>query len=153
MIEILVGLPGSGKTTYARRKVAYDPNTIRVNKDDLRKMLHNRSYTIPEEEIVCKVRDDIILGAINDGFNVIVDDTNSKQKHIDRIVEISMKSKFTVAPKTKIVKFETPLQECIDRDFLRSGGVGRQVIEKINADLEKLPYWRDEDRAELRVVK
>jgi len=41
-VEILIGLPGSGKSTYAKNKVANSNNWIRVNRDDFRAMLKNQ---------------------------------------------------------------------------------------------------------------
>ncbi|HEX2774665.1 MAG TPA: AAA family ATPase, partial [Micromonosporaceae bacterium] len=35
------GLPGSGKTTYAR---TLQPRVVRVNRDDLRRMLHGGRF-------------------------------------------------------------------------------------------------------------
>ena len=51
MIEILytVGLPASGKTTYARQWVQEDPkHRVRINRDDIRRMLG--PYWIPTRE-------------------------------------------------------------------------------------------------------
>jgi len=41
-VTILKGLPGSGKTTWAKEQIAKSPgNYKRINKDDLREMLDN----------------------------------------------------------------------------------------------------------------
>jgi len=40
-IEILVGIPASGKSTYAKSVVAKDPNGwVRINNDNIRAMMH-----------------------------------------------------------------------------------------------------------------
>ena len=40
-VEMLVGIPGSGKSTYAKQIVTKDPsNWVRINNDDLRAMMN-----------------------------------------------------------------------------------------------------------------
>ena len=42
---MLSGLPASGKTTKARELMVEYGNAVRVNKDDLRDMLHTGSWS------------------------------------------------------------------------------------------------------------
>ena len=82
---VLRGLPGSGKTTYARDlvdKLGY----VRVNKDDLRKMLHNGQHSQSKEEMVLEIRDLIVINALKEGKNVVVDDTNIHPKHENNLL-------------------------------------------------------------------
>ena len=46
---LLKGLPASGKTTFAKELVRSDGNWIRVNKDDLRNMLHGGKWQSSRE--------------------------------------------------------------------------------------------------------
>ena len=55
---IVRGLPGSGKSTFAKRWVAQDPeNRVRVSRDDLRYQLYGKYYglTISQESTVTKI--------------------------------------------------------------------------------------------------
>jgi adenylate kinase family enzyme len=61
-ILILQGLPGSGKSTHAKILVAKGGWT-RVNKDDLRSMLHNAKWSKGNEKLVLSVRDSVIIKA------------------------------------------------------------------------------------------
>ena len=120
-IKVLQGLPASGKTTWAREWVNEDPkNRIRVNRDDIRKMLG--PYWIPQrEDLVTKIENGIILKAIDMGFAVVVDATNFRgtQRFYDLlcgpwdkdVVDIEVIDHF----------LEVPLRTCIQRDQQRSG--------------------------------
>ena len=66
-IILLQGLPGSGKTTWAKQYIKDHPDTKIVCKDDLRAMLDNSKYTKGNENFVLKLRDLIILAAIEEG--------------------------------------------------------------------------------------
>jgi predicted kinase len=126
-ILILQGLPASGKSTFAKELVTKEPNFWkRVNKDDLRAMLSNKVYNQKTENFVLSVRDAIIMRALTEGYNIIVDDTNFAQKHIDRIKRIASIYKNV---KVEIKFIDTPLYECIERDSKRGEeSVGKRVI-------------------------
>ena len=76
-VYLTKGLPGSGKSTWAKEMVSKNPNSYkRVNKDDLRAMLDNGKHSEDAEKFILNVRDSIILLALENGKHVIVDDTN-----------------------------------------------------------------------------
>lgn len=125
------GLPGSGKSTYAKDLVSKNPGKYkRICKDDLRAMLDNSKWSRTNEEFVLNIRDEILRQALVEGKDVIIDDTNFEQKHIDRIKDIA--KEYAIVEKQQInveVKFiDTPLQECIENDLNRFASVGKDVI-------------------------
>ena len=122
-VTITSGIPASGKTTWAKEQQKKDPNIIRVNKDSLREMLNDGRYSKTNEKFVLKVRDFIISEAVNNGNNVIVDDTNLSSKHKDRITQLV---KGSAIIKTK--NFDISLEECVERDLHRKNSVGEKVI-------------------------
>jgi predicted kinase len=140
-VIILKGLPASGKTTYAKKLIDENPGMYkRVNKDDLRAMLDNGKWSKSNENLVLKLRDDIILAALADGKSVIVDDTNLAEKHVLHIQEL-VKGKAVVETKF----FEATVKECIERDLKRSVSVGEKVIrgmweQFLKPQDEKLPH-------------
>ena len=88
MIKVILtrGLPGSGKSTWAKKLIVENPNSYkRINKDDLRAMLDDSKYSNDSEKFILQVRDAMILMAIENGKHVIVDDTNLAPKHDARI--------------------------------------------------------------------
>lgn len=130
-MTILVGESGSGKSTLARLMVEDDPkhNTVRVNRDDIRSMLHvdgakNRRI----EPLVISIQADIIETALKQRHDVVVDDTNLNEKtrsHLDMLGQ-------QYGAEVVTHRMETPPEECILRDNLRTGKarVGRAVIER-----------------------
>jgi predicted kinase len=76
-LVITRGLPGSGKTTWARGWVEQDPERrARVNRDDLRAMLHNSIWSHDKEFQIQAVRDAIIRRLLDRDVDVVCDDTN-----------------------------------------------------------------------------
>lgn len=128
-ITILKGLPGSGKSTYARLQLANRPDTIRVNKDDLRKMLFGKRQGW-HEGLVIEIRDDIILSALLHKKNVIVDDSNFNPIHQKRIRQIAEGFPNDIQVEEKF--FDTPLHECIANDLKRPESVGETVIRQMH---------------------
>ena len=126
------GLPASGKSTWAKQSVLDAPigTTIRVNKDDLRIMLHSKRHSYENEEQVLKVRDLIISSSLKDGVNVISDDTNLSPRHENRLRAIAKEFgvEFVVKDFTDV-----PMDTCISRDASRvEGYVGAQVITEMS---------------------
>jgi len=119
---MLKGLPASGKSTHARELV--DKGYVRVNKDDLRKMLNNGQYSRPNEAAVLKFRDTIINESLQNGKNVVVDDTNFEQKHYDRLSEIAQNQQVNF----RVLFIDTPLEDCIKRNEARADKVPLEVI-------------------------
>jgi predicted kinase len=128
-VVICRGLPASGKTTYAKKLVSKGGWT-RINKDDLRAMLHNGTHNGKKEKQVLKARDSMIIQALRAGQNVVVDDTNLNFKHIERISEVvEAQAEIDNAKYTWEVKdFEIDLYEAIKRDVARERSVGERVI-------------------------
>lgn len=131
-VVICRGIPASGKSTYAKKLVEKGGWT-RVNKDDLRSMLHNGKHSNTREKQVLKVRDSIIIQALRAGQNVVVDDTNLALKHIERIAEVvEAQAEIDDAKYTWEVKdFNIGLHEAIKRDVGRQGAVGEKVIRQM----------------------
>jgi predicted kinase len=127
-VIILKGLPASGKSTWAREKTRTDGTFKRINKDDLRAMLDDGLWSKENEKFVLRVRDNIILRAIKDGFNVIVDDTNLHEKH-EEAIRALVKDIATV----EIREFDVSVEECIERDAGREKPVGEEVIRQMGS--------------------
>lgn len=135
---MLKGLPASGKSTYARTLLAEYPDTHkRVNKDDLRAMLDNGKWSKSNEEFVLKVRDLIIIEALKNNKTIIVDDTNLSLKHEANLRAIAATSGAKFVEKI----FDTPLEECIERDLARGDkAVGKKVVYDMYNRYLRPPY-------------
>ncbi|WP_434685961.1 AAA family ATPase [Pseudanabaena minima] len=124
-VYFTIGLPASGKSTWAKAKVDKSPNAIkRVNKDELRAMLDNSYHSKGNEKFVLNMQDLIIKSALEEGKHVIVDNTHLAPKHEARIREL-IKGLAVL----EIVDFRhVPLETCIERDLKRFNSVGEKVI-------------------------
>lgn len=123
-VYILQGLPASGKTTWAVDFIKNNPNTVRVNKDELRATLFANQWAREKEDFVLEIRDFIIINALTSFKDVVVDDTNLKEKHINRISKIAKE----YGSEVEILFFDTPLEECIKRNEGREAKVPEKVI-------------------------
>jgi tRNA uridine 5-carbamoylmethylation protein Kti12 len=130
-IFVTVGLPGSGKTTWARTKQVQNPkqNIVRINNDDIQKMLFGKSFVeIPNmSAALSHMRWDIMRSVFNNHITdtVILDNTNlsdfAKQEatkmanHFDAELIIQ---DFT----------HVPLDVCLEQNALRDNPVPEDVI-------------------------
>lgn len=121
------GLPGSGKSTWAKAWVAEDPtNRARVNRDDIRAMLHGgRLGTSVQEQQVTKSTHPTIASLLRAGVDVVADDTNLPYQIVRRLRQIAEQAGagFEVRDFTDV-----PVDECIRRDTARDQKVGEKVI-------------------------
>ena len=82
---MLRGLPGSGKSTYAKELIANEPNKWkRINRDSLR-LMFSEVQNDKNEKYLLNMRDMLISQALQVGYNAIVDDLNLSKKNEARI--------------------------------------------------------------------
>lgn len=124
---IMSGLPASGKSTRAKELVEEYGNTVRINKDLLRTMLHFDKFTGNNEghtrDAARKLADWFLLS----GMNVIIDDTNLNPSTLQSWKDLA---KLHVA-KLEYHDMETSVEECVKRDAIREKKVGQHVIKKM----------------------
>jgi predicted kinase len=124
---MLRGLIASGKSTFARDLVKKEPNWVRVNKDDLRAMIHDSRWNRENEKVIVNTRNLFVIHHIKEGRNVVVDDTNFATSHEKDFRAIAQE----LGAEFEIKDFDTPLDECLRRDALRPNPVGKKVIMKM----------------------
>lgn len=129
----LRGLPGSGKSTWAKATMANDTDCIRINRDDIRLMMGGK-YSKTKEEVVRAIRDAGIRKGLNLSYKVIVDDTNLIP---DTQITLAAIAKEYVAKHTIKTFYDTPIEECILRDSKRERRVGEEVIRRMAKLLPK----------------
>lgn len=139
---MLCGIPGSGKSTYAKQIVAKDPsNWVRVNNDDLRAMMNGSVYSADYEKIITDARNYLIRDALKRGKNVIIDNLNLNRRHFDDVCKIAKSINADVQVYEKVFYIE--LEEAILRDSKREGKaqVGEAVITK---------WWKESGKTQFK---
>lgn len=132
-IIFLKGLPGSGKSTWAKQYCLDNPEFVRINKDDIRILLGNFPFSSKFESQVLRIQREIGITILHLGKSLIVDDTNFAEKHYRYWSEISTSMGIGI----EVKNFDTPVEECIRRDSERKESVGKQVILKMYRDYVK----------------
>ena len=105
------GLPASGKTTFARK---LQPAVVRINRDDLRRMLHgDRLYTQWAEWQVTVAQQAQVEALLRADIDVCVDDTNLRSQTVREWAHTAARfgATFEVHDFTDV-----PLEECLRRD-------------------------------------
>jgi predicted kinase len=123
------GLPASGKTTFARK---LQPDVVRVNRDDLRLMLHGRRlFTQRAEAQVTQAQRAAAEALLRANGSVIVDDTNLRAKTVREWAEMAARfeASFEVHDFTDV-----PVDECVRRDTDRPAEVrvGEDAIRRMH---------------------
>jgi predicted kinase len=122
------GLPGSGKTTWARAQRW----GVRVNRDDLRRMMHGghtgEGWAEKQVTLAHRAQIEALLRA---GTTVICDDTNLMRRSVKELAELAvgLGARVTVEDFTGV-----PVEVCIERDAKRPEDeqVGEEVIRRMH---------------------
>ena len=125
-LHITRGLPGSGKTTYAKKWVSRRPlRRIRINRDEMR-MCFFGSYeglSDAQERAVHQSERAVAEALLRLGWDVIIDDTNLRSHFVLEWNPVARK----VGAKFRVHSFYESLEVCIERDRLR-GEAGERIV-------------------------
>lgn len=114
-LTITIGLPASGKSTWAEGLRAQFPDRVRiVNRDDIRATTGAR-FEDGDEGWVALVRDYTIDQLLLRGYDVICTDTNISQRVRRHLAGLAKHRKAEFSE----VVFNTPLSVCLERNQLR----------------------------------
>lgn len=115
LVTILVGPPGSGKSTYVSEQKLAATGTVVISRDHYRKALYG-NYKSDEklEKLVTVMHDDGLLAAVKAGFDVILDATHCNRKTIESILNLLEGKAFV-----KHVNFEVDKKELLRRNETR----------------------------------
>lgn len=142
---LLVGIPGSGKTTYAKDYIKQNPNTIHLSSDAIRKELYGDENIQGNPGDVFSLMQKRTIESLNNGYNVLYDATNITRK--DRSGIIGVCPKFA---KIECHIIWAPIEVCIERDAARERTVGKEVIDRMLKRFQA-PYY-DEGIDEIKVI-
>lgn len=113
---ICQGVPGSGKTTWAKEKITTqqgnaDYSWMRVNRDDLRRST-GVNYHFKNEGVVTQMELAAIKAGLEAGKNVISDNTNLNDAQMMLLTDLGDKC----GAKIEVKKFEITYEEAIKRN-------------------------------------
>ena len=143
---LLVGIPGSGKTTYAKNYIEQNSDTIHLSSDAIRKELYGDEAIQGNPSEVFSLMQKRAVEALNEGYDVIYDATNITRR--DRASIISICPKFY---QIEVHIIWAPIETCIERDATRDRTVGKAVIDKMLKRFQA-PYY-DEGINEIIIVR
>lgn len=135
---LLVGIPGSGKTTYAEEILKdkyYKDKTIHLSSDKIRNELYGDESIQGDPCEVFSLMQKRAVEALNNGLNVIYDSTAITRK--DRAGIIAACPKFV---KIHCHIIWSPIETCVKRDVIRERTVGKAVIDKMLKRFQA-PYY------------
>lgn len=127
-----IGLPRSGKSTYANEWVKEKPMRVVVCGDDIRFALHGKRFEPLAESMVNAIKLTMIRALLNRGFDVLVDGTHTTRHSIKQLLEID---RYAIG----LLDTNVPTaEECIQR----AKDTGQEdlipVIHRMNKNLEEM---------------
>lgn len=125
---MLIGLPGSGKSIFARNRVKFydDCNKTRleiVSSDDIREELYGTRSCQKDSARVFEIAHERIINSLEQGWDVIFDATNITRKN-----RASLLKKIPAYTEKFAQICWAPISTCIERDLKREFSVKANVI-------------------------
>jgi predicted kinase len=135
-IQIIIGLSGSGKSTWANEFCRNNPDWLRINRDDIRKSMLSVSLNEYHqwandakhriEKLVTEQHNQLLINALNENWNVVLDNTHLKVSYINEYKKLLTQyfNEFEISYHF----IDTPLEICIKNDKNRVDIVGEEII-------------------------
>lgn len=130
---ILVGPPGSGKSSFAEEIKKTDDSWIVVSPDKIRESINGDASDQKNNVEVFKVVYQNLEDYLSDGYNVVYDATNCRAVY--RVKILNAIKKYT--NKCVCLVSSTSISECFERNAARNRVVPEDVIERMYFTLKK----------------
>lgn len=132
---VLVGLPASGKSTYAQT-LAKEHNAIIFSSDSLREEMYNDINCQEHNQELFVELHKRIKDCLRSGKSAIMDSTNINYKR-----RMAFLAELKNIPCEKICVFMfTPYEECLRRNAARDRKVPEYVVKRMYTSIN-IPYW------------
>lgn len=143
----LVGLPGSGKSNWAKIYKSTQGNVEIVSSDSLRGELYGAEETQGNNTDLFNKIHQTIVDHLTGGKDVIFDATNLVTKH--RIQFLKFINAHTRGVHKKAVVFCTTYATCLERNGIRSRSVPENVVKRMRESFTCPQYYEFWDEIEL----
>ena len=125
VLTVLVGIPGSGKSTYVEKNK--QPNEEVLSSDRIRKELLSGEEDQTNNKLVFDTLYARARDVLSQGQDVIIDATNIsasiRKKTLDYFSDLDLQRIATV--------INAPIEVCVSRDKNRTRSVGEDVVLKV----------------------
>ena len=137
---ILVGAPGSGKSTFAHYFLRTEDNWVRVNRDDFRLMQFGDTLMSPfYEERITKMVEASVITLLKNHTNVIIDATNSSLRTLEDMVHT-----YTEYADITFKVFDLSVEELVKRCDKRYEQTGKFIPKSaIEKHVTQLQYTKE----------
>lgn len=137
-ILILIGVPGSGKSTFAKYFIRTEENWTRLCRDDFRMMHFTYSNMSPREEsLITDMVDASVESLLKKKCNVLIDATHCRAEYIDHYI-----NKFNHLADISFKVFDIEEKEAAERCEKRNKETGKfisvNVLRKYLKELDEL---------------
>lgn len=143
---ILCGLPGSGKTTWAKGKIESSTDTIYVNRDDFRNSLFCGKYTFNKniEPVIKATVEEMVSQALLNDVSVIIDETNLTEEKRRKWIE-----KGSLYGGKQVIVHFTAMDECLENRMRDPRGISREKWESVINGMKETFEPPTEDEGEI----
>ncbi|MBW4651056.1 MAG: AAA family ATPase [Kastovskya adunca ATA6-11-RM4] len=136
-LTLLIGVPGSGKSSLAQRLMEERPGCHLVSTDTIRAQLFGDESIQGAWEIVREHLQQQFRQVVKQATNgVIYDATNATQAHRQEAIALARAAGFS---KITGIWLDTPLNTCLERNKERSRTVPETIIRQMHASLQTTP--------------
>lgn len=126
-IILTIGVPASGKSTWAKNFVKENTSYVKIERDDFRYGMKDVSIGDKQfENFITELQYKSIHTALNNKYDVIVSDTNCNLKYLKILLE-----EFKYKADVTLKFFSEKLEVCYERDANRERSVGKEIIDRM----------------------
>lgn len=133
---LLIGLPGSGKSSLAKQLVAECEQRRLISTDGIREQLFGDEAVQGEWLLIWHELQRQLTQTLRQRHQAIYDATNAARKHRREAIAISRNIGFTHITG---IWLDTPLEECLERNRRRERQVPEEVILSMHQQLKDAP--------------